>query len=333
MRLFPCLLAAFSFFCAVSGSAAPWPAVDIRGRAINDWCYQLQGKNGAALSLGAIGASKFDLAVIDYSADGSADGEFSAAQIAALRNSAGGTKTVLAYMSIGEAEDYRFYWNPAWADAHGRLTAQAPAWLAAQDSSWSGNFKVRYWDASWQAIIYGTASGAAKSYLDRIIDAGYDGVYLDIIDAFEFFGPDGNNERPTAAADMAAFVEALSHYARVTRGVSDFIVVPQNGTDLVRELDTSALADYFAAIDAVGAEDTFFYGPRENNNRWQPQLWTIENLDVFRANAKPVLAIDYVTTAPRVNRFYKACAVKGYVPCTAVRALDRLTLSRTHPAD
>src|SRR5581483_2234641 len=266
------------------------------------------------------------LAVIDYSADGSSDGEFTAAQIAALKNSAGGPKIVLAYMSIGEAENYRFYWNKAWTDSRGRPTAQAPAWLAVENSDWSGNFKARYWQPAWQAIIFGNDSaGAGKSYLDRIIDAGFDGVYLDIIDAFEFFGPDGNNERPTAATDMAGFVEAIANYARTTRGVSNFIVVPQNGSDLVRELDDTTLAGYFAAIDAIGAEDTFYYGNRANNNAWRPQLWTIQNLDTFVANGKPVLAIDYVTGAKRVKRFDNACAQKGYLPYTAVRNLDRLT--------
>jgi cysteinyl-tRNA synthetase len=35
----------------------------------------------------------------------------------------------------------------------------------------------------WQDIIFGDADG----YLDRIMNAGFDGVYLDIIDAFEYF--------------------------------------------------------------------------------------------------------------------------------------------------
>lgn len=39
------------------------------------------------------------------------------------------------------------------------------------------------WDENWQAIIYGNDD----SYLKKIIDAGFDGVYLDIIDAFEYF--------------------------------------------------------------------------------------------------------------------------------------------------
>ena len=48
---------------------------------------------------------------------------------------------------------------------------------------WEGNYKVRYWEEDWQAIIYGDAD----SYLQKILDAGFDGVYLDIIDAFEYF--------------------------------------------------------------------------------------------------------------------------------------------------
>ena len=85
----------------------------------------------------------------------------------------GGTRLVIAYMSIGEAEDYRYYWQTAWQ-------AESPAWLAAENPVWAGNYKVRYWDRDWQSIIYGNDD----SYLRKILAAGFDGVYLDIIDAF-----------------------------------------------------------------------------------------------------------------------------------------------------
>jgi len=42
---------------------------------------------------------------------------------------------------------------------------------------------VRYWDPRWQAVIYGSAS----AHLDRILAAGFDGVYLDIIDAYQYY--------------------------------------------------------------------------------------------------------------------------------------------------
>ena len=88
----------------------------------------------------------------------------------------GGKRLVISYMSIGEAEDYRYYWKSGW-------DINPPVWLADENPYWLGNYKVRYWIKEWQDIIFGSES----SYLKKIIDAGFDGVYLDIIDAFEYF--------------------------------------------------------------------------------------------------------------------------------------------------
>ena len=66
----------------------------------NDFDYQLQ-----RIDLQEIGETKFDLVIIDYSRDGSDERKFTADEIDALKSSSGGTKTVLSYMSIGEAED------------------------------------------------------------------------------------------------------------------------------------------------------------------------------------------------------------------------------------
>ena len=88
----------------------------------------------------------------------------------------GGKRLVICYMSIGEAEDYRYYWNGGWKTGK-------PAWLAEENPHWKGNYVVKYWDADWQKII----TGNDESYQKKILDAGFDGVYLDIIDAFEYF--------------------------------------------------------------------------------------------------------------------------------------------------
>ena len=92
------------------------------------------------------------------------------------RKKNGGTRLVISYMSIGEAEDYRYYWQSFWDRG-------PPQWLAGENPDWPGNYKVRYWDGGWQEIIF----GQKDAYLDRIMSAGFDGVYLDIIDAFEYF--------------------------------------------------------------------------------------------------------------------------------------------------
>ena len=88
----------------------------------------------------------------------------------------GARRLVIAYMSIGEAEDYRYYWKDEW-------NTKPPEWLDEENPDWPGNYKVKYWIKDWQNIIY----GSENSYLDKIISSDFDGVYLDIIDAYEYF--------------------------------------------------------------------------------------------------------------------------------------------------
>ena len=88
----------------------------------------------------------------------------------------GAPRLVVSYMSIGEAEDYRYYWQSDWKLGY-------PLWLREKNPDWEGNFKVEYWQKDWQDIIFGNST----SYLQKIINAGFDGAYLDIIEAFEYF--------------------------------------------------------------------------------------------------------------------------------------------------
>ena len=123
----------------------------------------------------AVTATNYDVLIMDlYFTDGQ---KFNNQEIAELRKKAnGGSRLLISYMSIGEAEDYRPYWNASWQK-------NRPSWIVAENPDWKGNFKVKYWDKEWQSIIYGND----KSYLRNILDAGFDGAYLDIIDAFHYF--------------------------------------------------------------------------------------------------------------------------------------------------
>ena len=88
----------------------------------------------------------------------------------------GGTRLVIAYMSIGEAEDYRYYWQADWKTGN-------PDFLKTVNPDWPGNYKVAYWDNAWKSVIYGNEN----AYLDKLLAAGFDGAYLDIIEGFEYF--------------------------------------------------------------------------------------------------------------------------------------------------
>lgn len=124
--------------------------------------------------INAVTATNYDAVIMDLFLNNE---QFTAAEVAQLRNKAnGGKRMVICYMSIGEAEDYRYYWQSNWS-------SNKPDWIAKENPDWPGNYKVKYWNEEWQGIIYKNTG----SYLSKITTAGFDGVYLDIIDAFEYF--------------------------------------------------------------------------------------------------------------------------------------------------
>jgi cysteinyl-tRNA synthetase len=277
----------------------------------NDFVYQLQ-----RINLEAIGKTKFDLVIMDYSRDGSDARKFTAGEIASLKTSPGGPKTVLSYMSIGEAEDYRWYWQRSWdKNRDGRPDAAAPDWLGRSNPNWPGNYKVRYWDESWHQIVY--------EYVDKVLAAGYDGVYLDIVDAYQYWEP--REPDVPVEDDIVSFVKDIATYARVTQDHPNFQVFVQNAEEL------SQHSDYVQAVSGIGKEDLFY-----NGNRRQPATeveWSMNQLDRFKAAGKHVLVTDYVTERPNIEAFYNKAHSHGYVPYATRRALDTLTINRGHAPD
>ena len=289
---------------------------------VTSWGYQLQGKHGGPIKIADIINYSFDLMVIDYSADGSEAKEFTASDITALKASG---KIVLAYMSIGEAENYRFYWK--WMPKNIKIE---------ENPDWPGNYKIKYWKQEWKDIIFGADSGQHRSYLDRIIDQGFDGVYLDLIDAYEFVGPheiNGNDMRRTAAEDMINFVAEIANYARAKRGEPDFLVVPQNAAYIwnkenfpddpsPKQKSKQMKKFYFTHINAIGVEDVFFQGNKDENNKYKPDKWVIRHLAEYKKSGKVILSVEYLTQKKKVNKYKKKAAHRGYIPLATKRDLN-----------
>ena len=264
----------------------------VRLTGCRNWHYKLQD-----LDVAQVAGSTADVFVMDPHSDGTRT-MFTPADVIRMRQRKGlGPQKLLAYMSIGEAEENRFYWNPAWIQKKGRrigFAPGAPKWLDSQNGEgWLDNFKVRYWDPDWQALIIGP-----NMFLDRIVAAGFDGVYLDIVDGFEFF--ETRDKRTTARQEMVTFVERISQAARRQR--ADFLIVPQNGEELLRS------AAYRAAISAIGKEDIFYDQKKglDINTRCvvekRPDKLVrdvAEDLNRALAELIPVLSVEYLRDDPR----------------------------------
>jgi len=141
-----------------------------------NFLYLINSENFATKQdfINAVSATNYDVIIMDLYHNEIAYTQAEIEQLKTKQNS--GKRLVVCYMSIGEAEDYRYYWQADWQ-------AGNPSWLEEEDPNWKGNFYVRYWEADWKNIIFGNDN----SYLKKIIDTGFDGTYLDLIDAFEYF--------------------------------------------------------------------------------------------------------------------------------------------------
>lgn len=124
----------------------------------------------------ALAATPYDILIIDLFFD-DPQSPLTTVEVEQLKHKPDGQqRLLLAYLSIGEAESYRYYWQGDW-------NQNPPYWMETENPDWAGNFKIRYWEQDWKDLLIGNGD----SYLKKIVDAGFDGVYLDAVDAYEYF--------------------------------------------------------------------------------------------------------------------------------------------------
>lgn len=121
----------------------------------------------------AIDATNYDVIIMDLFYN---ETPYSISEINQLKTKANGAqRLVIAYMNIGSAENFRYYWQDGWK-------LHNPDWIKKKYIGYDDEFWVEYWNQDWQDIIYGNEN----SYTKRIINAGFDGAYLDNVEAYYF---------------------------------------------------------------------------------------------------------------------------------------------------
>ena len=278
------------------------------------FAYVLQADSFAKSKTAAVdqlATSGRDWIVLDATFGG--DTVWERADIDAIRNGRANRK-VVAYISIGEAEDYRPYWHKEWG-SNRNLTASAPAWLGVENPEWKGNYRVKYWNAEWEKLVLAS--------IDDAMERGFDGVYLDIVDGFETFEQEGKEfiedrvnpeTHQSYRRDMVDWVKAIAARARAKNPAS--LVIPQNGSQLVEH------PDFLEIISAISIEDLF-----TNGNKIQPKSHTNEVLDDLRKIAsanKPALLVEYPKLQERQALTKKLAVENGLVWLITDRQLKTL---------
>jgi cysteinyl-tRNA synthetase len=288
------VIAALASVIALCASAPAAPRLS----EARSWAFQLQNVDPEEIR-----SSPYDVVVIDYAIerDGSA---LPREVIEHMRARPDGSKRLLlAYLSIGEAESYRYYWQESW-------TKNRPEWMEPENPDWPGNYRVKYWHPDWQKILF----GGPGAYLDRILDAGFDGVYLDGVDKFEQW----KRRRPTALADMVDLVAAIAAHARGVR--KDFLIVPQNGDGLLGQ------PKFLRSIDGFARED-LLYGEKEPEARNSARSIadSVRRLRPLMAAGVPVFVVEYTANPDLAASMLRELREFGYIGYIARRELKSLS--------
>jgi cysteinyl-tRNA synthetase, unknown class len=259
------------------------------------WHYQLD-----KLDVETAAQLDADMLVIDYARLGGKV-PLTSGDVARLKVRPDGRKRiVISYLSIGEAEEFRWYWNADWKSTK-------PEWLVEENCAWPRAWMVKYWQQGWKDVIY----AGAQSYLRRIIEAGFDGVYLDRVDMHEHTA-DLNAASKVA---MIAFVTELAATARVLK--PGFLIIPQNGEDMLDD------RGYRRVIDGIAKEE-LLNSSTGTGERNAPKAinQAVGHLRKLMWDYKPVFPVEYLLSSDAIAATRSEVKKLGFTPVFPTRALD-----------
>lgn len=341
------LLCALCVLCGLSLSGSdPLPLSSVRY-----WAYQIQDLDLSG-AVNQIVNSRYDMVVIDPTVtwDYEFDAKDMVNRIKASKASDGiHRKLVIAYIDIGQAEEWRWYW-----DGHttyeekglcknsyvNEIQNWAPFVVACDPDGWAGNYPVAFWDEDWKDIvIYGTSLGSHlnlyfDSMLDEVIQDGFDGIYLDWVEAWEMTEVQNRaqNEDKDPGQEMLDFIKEMRSYGKQYN--PGFIVIQQNSSELINEVGANALKN---AVDAIGQEGVWWDGVGGNDDWSDPEGYDyascctnyyLTRLRKYKASGFPVFVIDYAVQ--KASEVYQKAETEGFIAYATRRSLSKLT---TTPPD
>ncbi len=279
---------------------------------MRSWGYQLAG-----LKIEDAQRSPFDLLVVDATTGLAANRHFRPDEVQNLKKRPdGGQRLVMSYLSVGEAEDYRpDYFSEEY------MEEDAPDWLRKENPDWKGNRVIAFCHEGWQKTILGDEDGRnvydsiQPSPLYRLIELGFDGVYLDRVDVYQEVGKDC----PNAEQKMVEFIARLAAHARKKN--PHFMVILQNAEELLKH---KRMVDAIDAVAKEGLFHTWNKGARMNDSN--TIKWSVDNLNIAKNAGRPVFVVDYAKSRAAAETSVKRINELGYIPYVGPRELNTLWL-------
>lgn len=121
---------------------------------------------------------------------------------------------LIAYVSLGEAEEYRSYWSKI----------KGASWIIGPNENWKGNYYVDVRDPAWRSVIL-------REVIPPIVAKGFKGIFLDTLDTAEYLESKDPQKYSGSKTAMVSLVSEI-HAA-----YPEILLISNNG---------------FAILDAIG---------------------------------------------------------------------------------
>jgi cysteinyl-tRNA synthetase, unknown class len=296
---------------------------------IKYWAYQING-NYSDDEVKKLVDSKYDLIVLEPTRTISKSYNYDIASVVKkLKESKASdgisNKLVLAYIDIGQVEDWRWYY-----DKIKNKTGNDNLILGADSEGWSGSYQVKYWSQDWKDIMINGSKYAEglnyNSNLQQSINDGFDGVYLDWVEAYENGSvlQAASADGVSAKLEMLKLLSELRTYTKAKK--SDFYVIQQNGANLIEYSDNilnyvDGIAQEAVWYDGEGYDwDTSVSDIREDSFTTSEYL---RQLTKYKNAGKVVLNVEYAENCAK--EVYELSRTNGFIPYCTRRGLDKLT--------
>jgi cysteinyl-tRNA synthetase len=278
----------------------------------HSWGYQLSD-----IKLEELVHAPYDLLVVDATTGLATGRRFGSSEVDRLKRKPDGVRRlVVSYLSVGEAEDYR----PEYF-AKEYMEEDAPDWLMHENKDWKGNRIIAFCSEGWQQTVLGDEMGRSvydsldPSPLYRVLELGFDGVFLDRVDVYQDVG----KRCPDAERRMVDFVVRLAAHARKKN--PHFMVIVQNAEELLKH------RRMIEAIDAVAKESLFHsWGRTPSANNQDTVANSIRFLTLAKQAGRPVFVIDYARSRAAAESSRRKIEQLGFIPYIGPKALDALWL-------
>jgi len=207
---------------------------------------------------------------------------------------------LIGYISIGEAETYRSYWQKI----------KDKDWVIEENPHWEGNYYVDIRNKEWQDLIINEVIPGIKAQ-------GFKGLFLDTIDTAEMLEETDSIKYIGAQQAMMQFIR------RIRRAYPDLYLISNNGFSILKQIganiDACLVEDIHTMVDFEN--DSYKKVPKED------RLYKVRILQyIMKKYRIPVLNIDYADSKDKrsIHRCIRNSRRLGFIPYVAEKNLDRI---------